>query len=41
MDKYWNELIYDVTKGNILEMQAIKKFDIIEFYDYINNKCNG
>jgi hypothetical protein len=38
MDKYWNELIYDLTKGNVTEMQAIKKFDIIEFYDYVNNK---
>jgi hypothetical protein len=41
MDKNWNELIYNVCKGNAGEMMALKKYDIMDFFDYVNNKNNG
>jgi hypothetical protein len=41
MDKYWNELLYSVCDGKANEMNALKKFDIIDFFDYIENKSHG
>ena len=38
MDKYWNDLIYNICDGNASEMMALKKYDIFEFFDYIENK---
>jgi hypothetical protein len=38
LDKYWNELIFTVTDGNASEMMALKKFNIIEFFGYVDNK---
>ena len=38
LDAYWNKLLYDVCEGKSSEMLALKKFDIIEFFDYMTNK---
>jgi len=38
MDTYWNELIYSVCKGDVSQMKDLKKFDIMDFFDYIDNK---
>jgi hypothetical protein len=38
IDKYWNDLLYNVCKGNAQEMMQLKKFDILEFFDYVNKK---
>lgn len=31
-------MIYNVTGGNATEMTALKKYDIVDFFDYIDNK---
>jgi len=38
LDKYWNDLVYTITDGNAAEMVALKRFDIIDFFDYVTNK---
>ena len=41
LDKYYNELIYTVCKGSPGEMNELKRFDIFDFFAYINNKNDG
>jgi hypothetical protein len=38
LEKYWNELLFTVTDGKASEMHALKKYDIIEFFSYVDNK---
>lgn len=38
MDTYWNELIFSVCKGDVSQMKDLKTFDIVDFFDYVNNK---
>lgn len=38
LDRYWNELIYAVCDGKASEMNELKRFDVFEFFDYIDNK---
>jgi hypothetical protein len=38
MDKYWNDLIYSFCDGDAGEMRELKKFDIMDFFGYIENK---
>lgn len=38
MDKFWNDLIFAVCDGRATEMNELKKFEIMEFFDYIENK---
>lgn len=38
MDAYWNKLIYSVCKGDVSQMKDLKKFDIIDFFDYVDNR---
>jgi len=38
LDNYWNELIYSVCDGKAGEMNELKKFDIMDFFDYVDNK---
>lgn len=38
MDKYWEDLIYSVCGGNVSDMVALKKYDIVDFFNYIENK---
>lgn len=41
LDTYWNDLLFNVTGGKANEMNELKKFNIIDFFDYIENKRNG
>jgi hypothetical protein len=41
MDKYWNELIFSICKGSAVEMRELKKYDIFDFFDYIDNKSKN
>ena len=38
LDKFWNELIYNISDGNASEIIALRRFDIIDLFDYITNK---
>lgn len=38
LDKYWNELVYEVCTGDASEMNALKKFNIFDFFDFVDNK---
>lgn len=38
MDKYWDDLIFAVCDGKASEMAALKKYDIMEFFNYVDNK---
>lgn len=38
MDVFWDELIFNTCGGNAAEMAALRKFDIIDFFSYIENK---
>jgi hypothetical protein len=38
MDKYWEDLIYLVCGGHVCDMSALKKYDIIDFFNYVENK---
>jgi len=40
-DRYWNDLLFNVTEGNASEMAALKKFDIFEFFGYVENKMKN
>jgi hypothetical protein len=31
-------LIYDICEGNASEMMVLKKFDIMDFFDYVDKK---
>ena len=41
MDKYWNDLLFNVTDGNAAEMAALKRFDIFEVFDYIESRTES
>ena len=41
LDKYWNELIYTVTKGSATEMREIVKFSVFDFMAYVENYMKG
>jgi hypothetical protein len=36
-----NDLLYSACEGKASEMNALKKMDIIEFFDYVNNKSSA
>jgi hypothetical protein len=38
MDTYWNDLLYSVCKGDVSQMTDLKRFEIVDFFDYVNNK---
>jgi hypothetical protein len=38
LDVYWNDILYSVCKGDLSQMAELKKFDIFDFFDYIENK---
>lgn len=37
-DGYWNEYIYNICEGDIKNMREMKKMDVFEFFDYVQNK---
>ena len=38
IDKYWSDMIYSVCDGNASEINALKRFDIFDFFVYVDNK---
>ena len=38
MDAYWNDLLFVVCDGKAGEMNELKRFEIMDFFDYIENK---
>jgi hypothetical protein len=41
MGKYWNDIIYVVCKGDATSMREITKFDIFDFFAFIENFRKG
>jgi len=41
MEKYWGDLVYSVCSGNATEMASLKRFEIIDFFDYVTNKSKN
>ena len=37
-DIFWDDVIYKVCNGDITNMIAIKKLDVFEFFQYIENR---
>ena len=37
LDKYWNELLFSTCKGNAGSINELKRFDIYDFFSYIDN----
>lgn len=38
LDKYWNNLLFNITEGSASEMKTLMTFDIFDFFAYIDNK---
>jgi hypothetical protein len=36
-DKFWNEFLYTLCKGDVSQIREIKKLDVFEFFDYVEN----
>ena len=36
-EKYWDDLIYTVCNGNISNMRDLKRVDIYEFFEFVEN----
>ena len=37
-DNFWNELVYNVCKGNATEMRTLNEYDIFDFFSFIENR---
>lgn len=35
MESYWGKVIYSVCRGNPADMRALRTFDIIDFFSYL------
>jgi phosphorylcholine metabolism protein LicD len=38
MDKYWNDMVFTICKGDPGQMREVVKFDIFEFFAFVENK---
>lgn len=38
IDKFWDELLYNAAGGKAEEMNALRKFNIIDFFSFLENK---
>jgi len=36
-DKFWNDLVYTVCNGDISNMRDLKKVDIYDFFEFVEN----
>ncbi len=36
-EKYWNELLYNVTDGNASDIDRLCRFDVFDFFFFISN----
>jgi hypothetical protein len=41
MSKYWNELIFMVCKGDATAIREVIKFDIFDFFGFVENYRKG
>jgi hypothetical protein len=41
MDKFWNDLLFNVCGGNASDMVGLRKFEIIDFFDFVESKKHG
>jgi hypothetical protein len=37
LDTYWEDLLFRVTKGSANEINSLKKYNIFDFFAYLNN----
>lgn len=40
-DKFWNDTIYNVCKGDVTNMRELRKMDVFDFFSYLENYNNG
>jgi hypothetical protein len=38
MNKNWDEMVFNISDGNASEMMVLKKFDIADFFEFVDNK---
>ena len=38
IDKFWNDFVYTICKGDPVEMREVVKFDIFDFFAFVENK---
>jgi hypothetical protein len=38
LNKYWEDFLFTLCAGNASEMTALKKYEIFEFFEYVENK---
>ena len=36
-DKFWSEAIYNICKGDAANMRELRKMDIFDFFNYLEN----
>lgn len=36
-DKFFNDLLYNVCSGKVSDMREMKRLDVFEFFDYLEN----
>jgi hypothetical protein len=41
IDKYWNDLLFTVCDKDPGKMRELMKFNIFEFFDYLENYMKG
>jgi len=38
LDRYWNDFIYSLCEGDAAEIAALKRYEIGDFFNYVENK---
>jgi len=38
IDKYWNDMVFTICKGDPGQMREVVKFDIFDFFAFVENK---
>lgn len=41
MEKYWSDLIYDACGKDPVKMRELVKFDVIEFFGFLEHYMKG
>ena len=39
-DPFWSDLIFNMCSGRVSDMREIKRLDVFEFFDYLENAGN-
>jgi hypothetical protein len=40
-DNFWNETIYNICKGDVVNMRELRKMDIFDFFSYLEQYGRG